>query len=164
MPSDRPLAERFWEKVNKLGPVLPGMWDRCWVWTGSVRCKFGYGAIGYKRTSLLAHRVSWELANGPIANELCVLHKCDNPACVNPEHLFLGTYADNKLDAKMKGRHRWPVLRGERSPNHKLTWEIVNEIRRRCASGERQISVATSLGLTRQSVSKIVRRDQWKAA
>jgi hypothetical protein len=161
MPSARPLSERFWEKVNKDGPILDGMQTRCWIWTAASKCKFGYGAIGFKRSSLLAHRVSWQLERGNVPDEQCVLHKCDNPKCVNPDHLFLGTYEDNRLDAKAKGRHRWPVFSGENSPTHKLTWETVREIRRRCSGGERQISVALSLGLTRQRVSAIARGDQW---
>lgn len=99
-----PLTERFWRKVDKsAGP------EGCWPWTGS-RHGFGYGFVsaGGKRRG--AHRVSWELANGPIPDGLSVCHRCDNPPCVNPAHLFLGTVGDNTRDMMAKGRaihQRW---------------------------------------------------------
>lgn len=96
---ERPLAERLWEKIDKSdGP------DACWPWTGgtSGRRKCKYGSIDGKH----AHRVVWELINGPIPDELGCLHTCDNPLCCNPKHLFLGTQADNVADMVAKGRHR----------------------------------------------------------
>src|SRR5687767_4720826 len=95
MPASRPLSERFWEKVRKT--------DGCWLWTASRNAK-GYGQIMYQRRPIHAHRVSWQLANGPIPDGLCVLHRCDNPQCVNPGHLFLGTIVDNNRDMFAKGR------------------------------------------------------------
>ena len=104
----RPIADRFWEKVHKT--------DSCWIWTGYCYPK-GYGriSVGGKRDgSKLAHRVSWELHFGPIPDGLDVCHDCpngDNPSCVNPTHLFLGTQADNMEDMIAKGRS----LKGDRS-------------------------------------------------
>lgn len=95
----RSLEERFWEKVDKRGP------DECWLWKAG-RDRNGYGHIGVgKGRSTRAHRVSWELANGSeIPVGLLACHTCDNPPCVNPAHIFIGTMADNLQDASAKGR------------------------------------------------------------
>ena len=76
---------------------------KCWNWTGWTSSA-GYGMIGNNYKDRGAHRYSWELSNGPISKGLCVLHKCDNPACINPDHLFLGTKGDNNRDRVKKGR------------------------------------------------------------
>lgn len=91
-----PIGQRFWANVDKT--LGHGPQGTCWVWTACAIKGYGY----ISRT--LAHRVSWEIHNSPIPEGLCVLHKCDNPPCVNPEHLFLGTKKDNILDAVAKGR------------------------------------------------------------
>lgn len=89
------FEHRFLTKVYKTA--------ECWLWKATKRC--GYGRVWYKNKLASAHRVSWELYNGVIPEDICVLHKCDVPACVNPEHLFLGTRADNAVDMLKKGRH-----------------------------------------------------------
>ena len=99
------LEERFWEKVNKNGPIHPLLGTPCWLWTGS-RNDAGYGKIGNEGESAYAHRVSYELRYGPLSDGLFVLHKCDNPPCVNPNHLFAGTALDNHLDMVQKGRQK----------------------------------------------------------
>lgn len=99
----RPLAERFWEKVQRS--------DGCWTWT-ACRNALGYGSIQYgkPRKVVLAHRVAWELAHGaPPGRDVEVCHSCDNPSCVRPDHLFLGTHLDNMRDMYAKGR-RTPAL------------------------------------------------------
>ena len=95
------LEERFWEQVDKNGPVHPVLGSACWLWVGKQRTS-GYGGFGTK----YAHRTSYELAHGVYAPELWVLHKCDNPPCVNPDHLFLGTHLDNMRDMVAKGRQK----------------------------------------------------------
>lgn len=93
--------ERFWSKVRKTA--------YCWLWTASCR-DTGYGQIRVNKRSVKAHRFSWELANGPIPLGLCVLHKCDTPACVRPDHLFIGTQQDNMKDMHNKGHNYCPKL------------------------------------------------------
>lgn len=100
----RSFEERLWEKVDKAGD--------CWVWTAGRNPK-GYGRIGRGGRGegvVLAHRAVWELANGPVPEGLFVLHRCDNPPCVRPNHLFLGTKADNNQDMASKGRNRGQLV------------------------------------------------------
>jgi hypothetical protein len=98
-PKARPLAERFWEKVDKSG--------ECWLWTGALASN-GYGRITpVTGVSAGAHRVSYELHNGPIPKGMMVMHSCDVPSCVNPDHLSLGTAKDNMADMWTKGRGQW---------------------------------------------------------
>lgn len=123
-PARRPLADRFWEKVDRNGPVPPHRPElgACWVWTratnGGGYGKIGSGAGGEAERTLLAPRVSWDLANGPIPDGLWVLHHCDNPPCVRPDHLFLGTAKDNTRDMIGKGRKVRGDISGPRNPRH----------------------------------------------
>lgn len=160
MPSPtRPLEERFWEKVRKT--------EGCWLWTAST-AEFGYGAIGAggKHGKILrAHRVSYEIANGPIPAGLCVLHRCDNPGCVNPDHLFLGTNQDNHKDMIEKGRNSHRALHGENSHRSKLTLVQVEEIRtyvsREVHRRGAQREMAIKFGVTDATISLIVKNQTW---
>lgn len=119
------MLERFWSKANKRGP------DECWEWTGQ-RSPRGYGILKTRgvRTAI-ASRVSWWIHRGAWP-EIFVCHKCDNPPCVNPNHLFLGTTRDNALDMMSKGRGRYilpPVVVGDEHPTIKLSDKQVMDIR-----------------------------------
>lgn len=94
-----PLERRFWDKVQKT--------PTCWLWTGATKDGYRYGIIGPPGghgSPIRAHRLSWELANGPIPSGMVICHSCDEPRCVRPEHLFLGTQRDNLFDARSKGK------------------------------------------------------------
>lgn len=149
------VADRFSALVVK----RPG----CWGWSGYLDPN-GYGRVyaGAERNTVLAHRVSWELTSGMIPEGVCVLHRCDNPPCTNPEHLFLGTQRDNIADMLRKGRdRRGPGMPGVKHPNARLTDDAVREIRKRCSAGEKQRDVASDLGITQAAVSLVVRRINW---
>lgn len=117
----RTTEERLLEKTEKDGD--------CWVWTGS-RHSNGYGRMSVKGRSRMTHRLSYELAFGPIPDGMNVCHRCDRKACVNPAHLFLGTQADNMRDMDAKGRRVTPDRRGESNGRAALSEEQVREIRR----------------------------------
>lgn len=148
------IADRFWSKVNKT--------DTCWLWTRQLSTK-GYGRFLYysrsERSSrgMYAHRVSWIMANGPIPDGANVLHKCDTPACVNPEHLFLGTQSDNMQDCKRKGRTC--NYNGENHPQARLTESDVRAIR---SDTRTQSQIALAYGITRGFVNSIKKRHAWK--
>jgi hypothetical protein len=160
MPIRRSLEERFWEKVDRRGP------DDCWEWQAGVY-DFGYGKIneGGRGKALRAHRLSYEMANGPIPEGLIVLHKCDNPPCVNPRHLRLGTHQDNIADMISKGRdNRGPGVKmklGEANTGSKLTEEQVREIRALCREGYTQTVIAARYGISQSGVSNIKNRKYW---
>lgn len=132
----------------------------CWLWTGACD-RAGYGAFKAGGRSLKAHRASYGLhvaEPGPLA----VCHRCDNPTCVNPSHLFLGTVAENNADRSSKGRTNRvgkPKPRGEKSPTSKLTDAQREQIRSLCAAGERtKRAIAAQFGVSPQLVSLLVWR------
>lgn len=153
------LEQRFWEKVNICGC------NECWEWKASRHPK-GYGSFGYRLISkgrmwvIGAHRVAWELTNGPIPDGLHVLHRCDNPPCCNPAHLFLGTKVDNTMDMVSKGRQRGAV--GERNHNSRLSENDVRLIRYLHRSGRNtQRDIAICFAVTVSLIEKVVSRAVW---
>lgn len=152
-----PLEQRFWAKVDKNGPVPPHVPDlgACWVWTACRFKRSGYGCIGVKPRLRSAHRVCWELVFGPIPFGMLVCHRCDNPACVRPEHLFLGTHTDNVRDMVAKGRRVDNA--GELHPSAKLSNAQVAALCAEYATGATQRDLAARYGVTQPTVSKLVR-------
>lgn len=165
-----PLAERFWSYVLKT--------DTCWLWQGGLGSR-GYGAFSLNSTQQVrAHRLSYELTYGMILPGLLCLHRCDTPACVRPDHLFLGTSRDNALDMyskKRSGFHVHPESyasdvrnktnnpRGEQHHSTTLTEIQVREIRALYATGTfSQKQIAAMFGIGQATVARIVNRQSWQ--
>jgi predicted XRE-type DNA-binding protein len=149
--TSKTVEERFWEKVKKVDVG-------CWEWQASVFQKNGYGQFRWNYKQWRAHRVAWTLVFGEIPSDLCVLHRCDNPRCVRPDHLFLGTHKDNAEDRERKGRGC-----KERRFNAKVTPETVREIRRAWEDGQLfQWELAALHGLTQSEISHIVNNLVWR--
>jgi len=151
---------RFFEKVNKLGPTEPHMDSNCWLWMG-YRNKAGYGRMRAFGNLELCSRVSWHMHNGQIPGGLCVLHKCDSPPCVNPDHLFLGSYADNAKDRCAKGRSAQNAPTGESSKFAKLTEQDVLSIRDAYPRFTQQ-ELANRFNVSRGNISCVVLRKSWR--
>lgn len=156
---DKKTQEGFWSKI--LIPV--DALEDCWEWLGS-RQKRGYGGFRGKRT----HRVMWELVYGPVPSGKYVCHRCDNPSCCNPLHLFVGSAKENYDDAVSKKRHRNVTLggkwaRGETHGHAKLREDQVVEIRECYARGEAtREDLAKKHGVHYATIRHLLRRDSWK--
>ena len=154
---NKTVKDRFWEKVNVTSD------KNCWEWQAS-KMGYGYGQFGISSGKVvLAHRYSWIIHYGEIPNNLFVLHHCDNPSCVNPKHLFLGTQADNVFDMRNKGRHKEPPSsKGELNPRAKITKNDVQEILdlfRRGLSTRIELGLIFDVGQT--TIGEIINGSHW---
>ena len=159
----RKIDDRCWRiLVARFRDGLRPLENGCWVCDTANRQSAGYYRIGtqckaFGKHRVLAHRLSYLVHRGPISEGLFVCHSCDNPACCNPGHLFLGTPADNARDMQTKGRARF----GNTHPNAKLTDEQVQEIHRKSAIGTAQWKIAEDYGITQAAVSGITTGKLW---
>jgi hypothetical protein len=161
----RPVAERFWEKVSKDGPVPVGRPELgpCWLWTGGInRQRGGYGMFALRKGVIRrSHRIAWELASDrPVPDGLWVLHHCDNPPCVRPGHLFLGTPKDNTADMTAKDRANTP--KGSQRPQARLSETDVTAIRAARARGVSGAELGRQYGVHRTTIYHICQRDYWR--
>ena len=142
------LEDRFWSKVDKSGD--------CWIWTANRNAK-GYGFFKIGSVNSLAHRVSYDLCVGEIPDGMLCLHRCDNPPCVNPKHLWIGSNQQNMDDMKRKGRQ----AKGIKNRKALISPDIAKDIRVRYASGERQCDIASDLGVRPRLVHDVVVNRTW---
>lgn len=152
-------AKRFWEKVQRGAP------DECWRWTANLN-NHGYGTIYRDGRPMFAHRLSYELASGaPIPPGKIICHRCDNPACVNPAHLFMGTMKDNSQDMVRKGRNGYKITirLGDDHHGAKLTSVQVAKIKARLLQQETCTGLAREFGVSRRTVAKIKAGETWQA-
>lgn len=151
--------ERFWSKVDK----SPGHGPQgdCWLWMGAVNDN-DYGKLTANGSSAYrAHRFSYEIANGPLEKAVCVLHRCDMRRCVRPDHLFVGTRADNNRDTARKGRSRGGQGKGSKHPRAVLNEQVVTLIRSLGRLGLSAGKVARILRLNRSTVKNVLYGGAW---
>lgn len=147
------VIDRFMAKVGPEGE------SGCWEWTAR-KTPQGYGRFFFNGRNALSNRVAWELFVGPIPSGLHVLHRCDNPACVNPRHLWLGTNADNVADKVRKGRTQ--ASRGEENPRARLSRDDVIAIRRRYGAGVSSKELSAEYQVARNYIPMIAARKVWR--
>ena len=143
-----PIEDRFWTKVNKEGPILRHDLGSCWEWTACLNNK-GYGQFGIRENVFLAHRIAWRLKYG---SDPCgiICHKCDNPKCVRVDHMFVGSYQENLIDASRKGRMRSKLKRPQ-------VLEIFDLLEKRIKHKD----IARRYGVSRGTITDISRRRTW---
>jgi hypothetical protein len=160
-PRKIPLKDRFFKYVK-----IPEDKNACWIWVGR-RDKDGYGCYFSKEINTArAHRISYYLEYGDFDRSLCVCHSCDNPSCVNPKHLWLGTIAENTKDSEIKGRQRrnaaLPILYGKNNHKTKLTENQVREIRHLSSEGLSYVDLSKIYSMSAPTIRSICLRKIWK--
>lgn len=146
----------LWRNVEKT--------DTCWLWRGKCVNNKGYAAITMRRRGYGIHRLSYALAFGEVPDDLFVLHRCDTPLCVNPEHLFLGTQADNIADCKQKGRLRPPLVGyGTSSPHSKLSEVMARNIVSLNAAGFSSPVLGRMFGVSHNAIRDVLHGVRWNA-
>lgn len=166
------VLARFWAKVDKNGPIpshRPEL-GPCWIWKAATCRGYGKFRIGIKGpgTLFISTHISYAIKHGVMPENLFALHHCDNPACINPDHIFLGRDAENMKDKSLKGRAvagycpPEKKARGEVHPKHKLTELSIREIRRLCSIGIPQRKIAAMFGVSKPQISYIKNRITWR--
>ena len=157
-PRPKPILDRLFRYIKKT--------DTCWEWIGAKNYN-GYGVLRVYGRNLMAHRLMWIEHNGPIPEDMCACHRCNNPSCVNPNHMFLGTHSENMKDAYKKGRKgtSWKFIKssakGEQHWNCKLDDQKVMEIRELSPILSTKV-LAARFGVTPKSIQNIVARRTWR--
>jgi len=148
---DDEIIKKFWSKVDRSSSP-----DDCWLWTGALS---PYGNFYYDKKRIYAHRFSFTITYGDIPNGVLICHKCDNPACCNPRHLFLGSSQDNNQDCLAKGRHKCARMPGSKNAAAKLSEQQVLEIR---GLKMRHKDIALLYGVSKATIDDIRGRVTWK--
>lgn len=149
-----PIKDRFMSHVKKSNDP-----NACWEWIGAKYAS-GYGEFNINHKMYYAHRISYALYVGDIPNDKCVCHSCDNPGCINPDHLWLGTYQDNTND--MISKNRQVHVKGENHGRHKLSEQEIYQIREMIEQGYSQREIANVFDITIANVSCIKLRKSWR--
>jgi hypothetical protein len=158
----KPFEERFWEKVNKNGPIMPHMDTPCWEWTASFTTH-KYGQLWRREDGycIVANRASWILHFGEIPDGMLVCHHCDNTKCVRPDHMFLGTNQDNSSDMVKKGRSI--DQKGEKNYAAKLTDNDVIQMRLLWESGDcGRDELKNLFNVSKGTINRIMSHRGWK--
>lgn len=143
--------EHFWAQVDKVG--------ECWIWTGPLN-KYGYGKTAWHGKQITAHRLAYELSHGPIPDGQCVCHTCDTRPCIRPDHLWLGSPAENTHDMMAKGRGAYQA--SELNGQAKFGWAEVDEIRRAYFTHElTRPQLAVKFHVAKGTIDKIIREEHW---